>query len=155
MAWLFPVTQWCVLSQAKIPNRNLPSLFYQLYYGNQEESALYGWDVSGPLSEAFQVVSNSETMQWLDTFAFDGEGNLLFVSNKLQLFLFGGMDFEGSDANFRVSTCCCILFLDFFLDGAKIWQVPVGANSYLTGKPRPASLPCSQSQPVSHRIMLV
>jgi hypothetical protein len=45
-----------------------------------------------------------------DTFAFDGHGNLLFVSNKLELYIFGGMQFDGSDGLLLSSTF-------FFLEG--------------------------------------
>ena len=93
--------------------------------GNQAESAVYAWTIGSPLASASVVIANTSTTQWPDTFAWDQKGNLLFVSNKLQLFAFGGMSFDGSDgSNFR------------------IWSVPVGANSYLSGNPVPKEAPC-------------
>ena len=99
--------------------------FGRLYYGNVAESAVYQWDTSMPLESAVPIASNNRTMQWPDTFAFDRQGNLVFVSNKLQLFAFGGMDFRGGDgSNFR------------------IWSVDVGADSYLSKRPVPEEAPC-------------
>ncbi len=41
--------------------------------------------------------------QWIDTFGFDDVGHLLFVSNKLLMWVSGTMKFDGSDgANFRI-----------------------------------------------------
>jgi sugar lactone lactonase YvrE len=97
----------------------------RLIFGNCLESAIYSWNISTPLSTAVQLASNPETMQWPDTFGFDGQGNILWVANALQTYVFGGMDFSGaSGANFR------------------IWSTAIGANSYLSGNPQPASLPC-------------
>jgi len=98
----------------------------RLVFGNQEKSAVYLWNTSLSLDTAVSVSMNNETMQWPDTFAWDGNGSLVFVSNKLQLFAFGGMVFDGSDgANFR------------------IWKINVGANSYMTKKKViPVSAPC-------------
>jgi hypothetical protein len=98
----------------------------RLVFGNQAQSAVYLWNTSLALDTAVSVSMNNETMQWPDTFAWDGNGSLVFVSNKLQLFAFGGMMFDGSDgANFR------------------IWKVNVGANSYMTKKQViPLSAPC-------------
>lgn len=97
----------------------------RLVFGNQAESAVYMWNTSLPLNTAVSVSMNTDTMQWPDTFAW-GNGSLYFVSNKLQLFAFDGMKFDGSDgANFR------------------IWKVNVGANSYMTNNTiDPVELPC-------------
>eukprot|EP01124_Arcella_intermedia_P016930 TRINITY_DN2354_c0_g1_i1.p1 TRINITY_DN2354_c0_g1~~TRINITY_DN2354_c0_g1_i1.p1 ORF type:complete len:392 (-),score=56.59 TRINITY_DN2354_c0_g1_i1:96-1271(-) len=98
-----------------------------LYFGKLEDSAVMEWDVTTPLSSARVVVSDSFSSQWPDTFAWDLEGYLYFVSNKLQKFLFGQMKFDGSDgANFR------------------IWRVYTGMKSYLTGNPVPAQQACTQ-----------
>ena len=98
----------------------------RLVYGNQAESAVYFWNTSTPLDDAVVVCVDTVLMQWPDTFAWDGNNSLVFVSNKLQLFAFGGMVFDGSDgANFR------------------IWKINVGANSYMTkSKANPLSAPC-------------
>ena len=60
------------------------------------------------------VVNNSLTMQWPDTFAFDEDGWLWFVSNRLHLFSTNTMTFTGPEVNVR------------------IWKVFVGEKSYLT-----------------------
>jgi len=98
----------------------------RLFYGNMQANGISVWNVSQPLSSAVLVCSNDTTMMWPDTFAFDGHYNLLFVSNKLPQYVFGGMKFDGSNgANFR------------------IWRIAIGANSYLSAQtPHPASLPC-------------
>jgi hypothetical protein len=97
-----------------------------LYFGNQATSSVMVWKMGTPIASAKVLVSNISTMQWPDTFAWDNEkGSLIFVSNKLQLFAFDGMKFDGSDgANFR------------------LWKVHVNAQSYLSKKPVPAEAPC-------------
>ena len=42
------------------------------------------------------------TLAWPDTFAFDGEGGLLFTTNRLHLFINQTMLFDGSQINFRI-----------------------------------------------------
>ncbi|CAL1537002.1 unnamed protein product, partial [Lymnaea stagnalis] len=87
----------------------------RLYFGAMGMNALYYWDVEmdqlmqGVATSAVkmatqtEVVRNGATMQWPDTLAFDNQGWLWFVSNRLQLFVTGSMDFTGSDgANMRV-----------------------------------------------------
>lgn len=97
----------------------------RLYFGNQATSSVMSWEMGTPIESAVAIAVNTSTMQWPDTFAWDGRGGLVFVSNKLQLFAFGGMMFDGSDgANFRV------------------WSVDVGANSYLSGDPQPPGAEC-------------
>ena len=97
----------------------------RLYFGNQATSSVMSWEMGTSIESAVAVAVNTSTMQWPDTFAWDGNGGLVFVSNKLQLFAFGGMMFDGSDgANFRV------------------WSVDVGANSYLSGDPQPPRAEC-------------
>ena len=72
-----------------------------LYYGNIGGNSLNYWDVR----ESFNVdnqktlFTDEETFQWQDTFAFDGAGNLLVVTNKLQLFP-GNYNFD--EVNFRI-----------------------------------------------------
>ena len=98
----------------------------RLYFGNQATSEVMQWDTSSEsIDDAVVVARQNATMQWPDTFAWDGQGNLIFVSNKLQLFAFGGMAFDGSDgANFR------------------LWSVDVGGNSYLSKDPKPKMVAC-------------
>jgi len=96
-----------------------------LYIASMEESAIYRWNHTIPISTMELVVQDTTTMQWGDTFAFDGKKNLLFVANKLQKFFFGEMAFDGSDGyNFR------------------IWSVAINGDSYLSGKPIPPVSPC-------------
>ena len=97
-----------------------------LYFGNQATSSVMVWKMGTPIESAKVLVGNVTTMQWPDTFAWDSaSGSLIFVSNKLQLFAFDGMKFDGSDgANFR------------------LWKVNANAQSYLSGYPVPAEAPC-------------
>jgi hypothetical protein len=97
-----------------------------LYFGNQANSAVMSCKMGTPIEIAKVVVQNISTMQWPDTFAWDNtEESLIFVSNKLQLFAFDGMKFDGSDgSNFR------------------IWKVNVKAHSYLSKNPIPTESIC-------------
>jgi len=96
-----------------------------LYFGNQELTAVSAWNVSTPLDTATVIFQNSTTVQWVDTFAFDQMGHLIFTTNRLQLYLFGGMDWTGGQGpNFR------------------IFSTYIDADSYLTGDPIPTHLPC-------------
>ncbi|CAL1537003.1 unnamed protein product [Lymnaea stagnalis] len=87
----------------------------RLYFGAMGMNAVYYWDVEADqltqrvatsgvkMATQTEVVRNDATMQWPDTLAFDNQGWLWFVSNRLQLFVTGSMDFTGSDgANMRV-----------------------------------------------------
>jgi len=96
-----------------------------LYYGDNAFSRVKFWNSNLSLNTSMTLVEDSLLMQWPDTFAWDTSGHLYFVSNKLPLFLFGGMKFDGSDgANFR------------------IWRVFVNEKSYLSELPIPPWLPC-------------
>jgi hypothetical protein len=98
-----------------------------LYFGSNADSGVYFWNISASpnVVKSEVLAENSLTMQWIDTFGFDNAEGLIYTSNKLPKWIFGGMQFDGSDgANFR------------------IWNVPINASSYLTGKPIPPSLPC-------------
>ena len=79
-----------------------------LYYGNLESCALNRWDTSSafpPAGQQEQVLQSAEKFNWIDTFAFDGEGGLLFTSNRLSFFFADQMDFSGSSGpNFRIWT---------------------------------------------------
>jgi sugar lactone lactonase YvrE len=57
----------------------------KLYFGGLMKSALYEWDPATPLAQATQKASSSRDLQWPDTFAWDGRGNILFTTNKLQV----------------------------------------------------------------------
>ena len=60
-----------------------------LYFGDLLSNSVYTWNSSLPLTAANQVqlAHNNVLMQWADTFAFDAKrGNLLLVTNRLQLF---------------------------------------------------------------------
>ena len=57
----------------------------KLYFGGLMKSALYEWDPATPLAQATQKASGSRDLQWPDTFAWDGRGNILFTTNKLQV----------------------------------------------------------------------
>ena len=99
-----------------------------VYFGNQAKSAVYQWNTSTPISEAVVVVANVTTMQWPDTFGWDGHA-LIFVSNKLQLFAFGGMVFDGSDgSNFRIWS---------------VGGIAGSPESYLSGDPIPTHGQCT------------
>ena len=80
----------------------------KLYFGVQSQTAVYYWDrmIYGndfnPGMER-KLVSNSTTMIWIDTFAFDEDGYLWFTTNRLNKFLAGEMTFSNpSDPNFRI-----------------------------------------------------
>lgn len=78
----------------------------KLYYGDFGDCALASWNTGNKgLSASNQrtVVSNANTMNWVDTFAFDSHGYLWFTTNRLGYFFSGVMDFSGdSGANFRI-----------------------------------------------------
>lgn len=59
-------------------------------------------------------------MHWIDTFAFDNNGNLVFTSNKLDLFFTSTMVYDGSTG-----------------DNFRILSLPINANSYIYGEPAP------------------
>lgn len=80
----------------------------KLYFGVESENAVYYWDeqLDGnkfePATEK-KLVSNSTTMEWIDTFAFDEQGYLWFTSNRLDKFISGELRFSNpSDPNFRI-----------------------------------------------------
>ena len=106
-----------------------------LYLGGLTTSALYEWpnpvtatsggapftcdqDAAPSSACPLKVLHQNETLlNWIDTFAWDDTGGLIFTSNRLQLFFDSTYNFSaGAPANFRV------LRLD------------VGAGSYLQGE---------------------
>ncbi|XP_059175060.1 protein yellow-like [Physella acuta] len=87
----------------------------RLYFGMLGLSAVYFWDSLTDIRDQnssidkvmmktqVKVVEDVERMQWPDTFAFDDDGWLWFVSNRLHLFSSRTMDFTGKHgANVRV-----------------------------------------------------
>ena len=73
-----------------------------LYFGNLSGNSVVVWQPGTPLSSQRVLVQDDVEIQWVDTFAFDGQGNLIFTSNRLQLFIFDKMNFTGPSANFRI-----------------------------------------------------
>jgi sugar lactone lactonase YvrE len=88
-----------------------------LFFGGLTTDSVYRWTPGTPLEDA-AVVAQGDSLWWVDTFAWGGQGDMWVTSNRLNLWFFGGMDFSGeSGPNFR------ILKLD------------VGTNSYMDGEP--------------------
>ena len=76
-----------------------------LFYGNNQACGLNAWETASPPTPENQplVLQNSSLFNWVDTLAFDGQGSLLFTTNRLAFFFDGQMDFSGrSGANFRI-----------------------------------------------------
>lgn len=90
----------------------------RLYYGGLQTASVYRKDSPDDPSAPYVTIARDETtMQWVDTFAFAGDGSrLLFTTNRLQLFFARTMRYDG-DANFRVCS------------------VDIGAGSYLSAEP--------------------
>jgi streptogramin lyase len=68
----------------------------RVYLGNLDTSSI--WIFSSSSSSLVELVGNESNMTWPDSFTFDGEGNLLFLSD-------GPAHFEPLDItqiNFRV-----------------------------------------------------
>ena len=94
----------------------------KLYFGGITNNSLYEWDPNKPLTDAVSMASDSSTaadsastaLNWIDTFAFDDAGGLLFTTNKLQLY--NAYEYNTTINNFR------------------ILKVPIGANSYLSAQ---------------------
>jgi len=89
-----------------------------LYYGLLTDNGVEYWNTSLGALAAHQTTIpttiNATTHNWVDTLGFDEAGDLIYTSNRLQLYIFNNMDFTGaSGANFRV------------------FQLHVGERSYL------------------------
>jgi len=98
-----------------------------LYFGNLEKNSVYAWNSKMPITTAAPYFQSDVAARWVDTFAYDQNGGLIVTSNKLHLFINGGMKFDGADGpNFRVL------------------RIPITGGSYLTGNPQPPSLTCLQ-----------
>ena len=78
------------------------------------------------------VVSDSEAMVWPDTLGFDHQGNVLFTSNHLYLYVEGKLNTTG--INFRIYS---ISGLDAFSYLANIY--PPSSDTLLQGRPTPAA----------------
>lgn len=75
-----------------------------LFFGGLETDSVYRWDPArAPVEDAIVIARDADELWWVDTFAFDNRGDLLFTSNRLSAFLSSRMDFTGaSGSNFRV-----------------------------------------------------
>ena len=62
----------------------------KLYYGAFHLDAVLEWDPATPFTAANQHVlfANATTGQWVDTYAFDNKGHLVFTTNRLQRYFF-------------------------------------------------------------------
>ena len=92
-----------------------------LYYGDLNTNALYEWTPGLAMTSARIVAQNSTTMQWIDTFAFDEAGNLLFTTNRLQLYFTQTLNL--TDVNMR------------------IFSIPINGKSYLDLEPAASPAP--------------
>jgi len=95
----------------KTPSDGMKYLNGVLYYGSLTTSTYYTLTVNATslpnmAVDAVPVEVNTETMQWLDTFAIDLSSNgtrMYFVSNKLDEYSVSTMDFSGkSGANMHI-----------------------------------------------------
>lgn len=94
----------------KEPSDGIKYLNGTLYWGALTISAYFSVPITAistpDLSkEAVQSEASPETMEWIDTFAIDlkTRKTLYFVSNRLDKFMVGSMDFTGKDgANMRI-----------------------------------------------------
>eukprot|EP00937_MAST-01D_sp_MAST-1D-sp2_P005215 g5215.t1 len=74
----------------------------KLYFGGLTRNALFEWDPASPLVSARPLASSSVDMQWPDTFAWDGQGGILFTTNKLQRYFTNTVDTREGVANYRI-----------------------------------------------------
>ena len=74
----------------------------KLYFGGLTRNALFEWDPATPLVSARPLASSSVDMQWPDTFAWDGQGGILFTTNKLQRYFTNTIDTREGIANYRI-----------------------------------------------------
>lgn len=112
-----------------------------LYFGSLTGDAIMQWDACTDFATQSVFVSDVTEMQWPDTFAFGEPGQLIFTTNRLQMFFTNTMVWNGSaGANMRV------------------FSVDIGssARSYMSGQPpfSPPS-PCSPDGFTSCRACIV
>ncbi|KAK6986156.1 protein yellow [Biomphalaria glabrata] len=98
----------------------------RLYYGALGLNAVYFWSLGHAMrvqglpgdkvvmEQQSEVVRGDMDKQWPDTFAWDDQGYLYFVSNRLHLFNSNTMDFSGHDRS-----------------NMRVWKVWVNDTSYL------------------------
>ena len=53
----------------------------------------------GDVAQAAVVEASAQTLQWLDTLAFDEQGGLYVTANRLQRYITGTMDFTGASGS--------------------------------------------------------
>lgn len=75
-----------------------------LYFGDLNGDRVVQTDLSVKPALQSTLASNYTTMQWQDTFGWaDAPGQLIFTTNRLQLFIAGTLDISGaSGANMRI-----------------------------------------------------
>jgi sugar lactone lactonase YvrE len=57
-----------------------------MYYGLLDGAAIAKWHTNQPISTQEIIVARDSRLYWPDTFAFDGDKNLLATTNKLHLY---------------------------------------------------------------------
>lgn len=102
-----------------------------LFYGGLDTDAVYKVTAEGQghvvsMETEELVISDGESVQWPDTFAWNGT-DLWFVANKIGLFQ-NGMDFSGNTINMY------------------IWKLDVGEHGYLWNAAKRTGTP--ETQPV-------
>lgn len=72
-----------------------------LYYGLLKDSSIAKWDTKTPFASGQRIISRDAVyVQWPNSFAFDGEGNIVVLTNRLHVFAFGMMNIR--EPNFRL-----------------------------------------------------
>ena len=77
----------------------------RLYFGALANNSIYTWNkeengLNFAIESQHLLTRNDTTMEWVDTFAFDGKGYLWFVTNRLDRYITKTMNLD--DINFRV-----------------------------------------------------
>jgi len=75
----------------------------RLYFASMEQDAIKVWDSKheATIEESKVIFSDIDTNVWPDTFAYDNHF-LYWTTNRLPYFLHDELDFQSSNANFRV-----------------------------------------------------
>ncbi len=74
-----------------------------LYFGDLNGDRVVAVANTGAPAAQATLAANATTMQWQDTFAWAGPGQLAFTTNRLQLFIVGSVDISGAaGASMRV-----------------------------------------------------
>ena len=74
----------------------------KIYFGSLAENSVYEWNPTTSISQKRVVYRNNSTNQWQDTFGWANDGYLYWTSNKLQHYIFHTMNFNSTEANFRI-----------------------------------------------------